>query len=228
MSDDIISLIKSVPLFSKLDEPSLKRVTSVASMRTYPKNSVIFNEGEEGNILFILKSGVVKIVVTNKEGKQIILKVLKNNDYFGEMSLLDGGYRSATIVAVEDCKAVLIFRKDLISIFKRHPSVVLSMLASLSSRLRNANEKIADLTFLNASGKVAQMLSNLVQSSGKEDENGRIILDLSFSRQELAEMSGLSRETLIRVLNKFQEKVYIKIEKKRIIVIDIEGLNSEI
>lgn len=226
MIGDIASLIKNVPLFSQLDESNIEGIASVASMRFYEKNRSIFNEGEDGNILFILKSGVVKIFVTNEDGRKTIIKVLNKNDFFGEMSLLDGGYRSATIVAAEDCMAVLIFRDDLISIFRRYPSIILNMLSSLSVRLRKTNDKIADLTFLDASGKVARVLIDFIPSLGKHDNNsGQIIIDLPFSRQEIAEMAGVSRETLTRVLNKFQEKSYIKVDGKRIEIVDLKGLD---
>ncbi|MGR3218312.1 MAG: Crp/Fnr family transcriptional regulator [Candidatus Anammoxibacter sp.] len=225
--DSVVRLLEKVSLFAGLDEHILDKIVSIAVKKTYKKNETIFHQHDKGSALFVLQSGMVKIALIDKSGRQTILKIIEKDDFFGEMSLLDGRFRSASIIAMEDCEALLIFREDLINLIKLYPLISLNMLALLSRRFRETDEKIASLTFLDALGKVARVLLDFVADRGVRD-NGHILLDLPFSRQEISEMAGVSRETLIRIFQKFRAMGCLKLDNKKIIILDEQFLKNQI
>ncbi len=223
----IINTLTEIPIFSSLKEEHLNELLLIANKKQYRKNEIIFHEGDPGNVLFIIISGSVKIALNDSDGKESILNILCENDYFGEMSLVDGVFRSATVSAIEDTIAFLIHREKFINLIKEHTDIVLNMVAILCRRLRKTNEKVANLSFFDAYGKVAKILLDLIEVKGVK-ENNQIILDLPLSRQEMASMSGITRMTLSRILNEFQIRGCLKIEGKKITIFDEAILKREV
>ncbi|HJP19093.1 MAG: cyclic nucleotide-binding protein [Gammaproteobacteria bacterium] len=223
----IINTLTEIPIFSSLKEEHLNELLLIANKKQYRKNEIIFHEGDPGNVLFIIISGSVKIALNDSDGKESILNILCENDYFGEMSLVDGVFRSATVSAIEDTIAFLIHREKFINLIKEHTDIVLNMVAILCRRLRKTNEKVANLSFFDAYGKVAKILLDLIEVKGVKDNN-QIILDLPLSRQEMASMSGITRMTLSRILNEFQIRGCLKIEGKKITIFDEAILKREV
>ena len=221
-----IQTLKHISIFSALDEQDIAGIASVTEIKSYKKNRVIFNQGDTGNVLFILISGLVKIFLTDKDGKENILKVIYKDDFFGEMSLLDSNFRSATIIALENSKALLIYREDLFKLIQSYPLIGYNMMVALSRRLRATNNDIASLNFLDSYGKVARVLLGFVTKRGKQ-ESGNIVIDLPISRQEMAEMAGVSRETFSRILKKFKEMRCLNVKGKKIIIINQEILKEK-
>ncbi len=222
-----MNALKNVDIFTLLEESYLKEVANLASLKSFKKNKVIFHQGDPGNVLFVLLSGQVKIFIDHEDGRESILKVVCENEFFGEMSLLDGEFRSATISALEDSKALIISRDDFINIVKQYPAFTLNMLATLSRRIRNADNKIFSLTFLDAYGKVSQLLIDLIKNNGKRIDE-LIVIDSPLSRLEMAEMAGVSRETFARIINKYQAKGCLKLEGRNIVVFDEAFLKKKI
>lgn len=222
-----LQMLSSVPLFSSLDKKHLEDIASILTLKSYKKNGTVFHEGDLGNALFILISGTVKISLTGHDGKETILGMIYDNDFFGEMSLLDGYFRSATITAVEESKALLLDRGDFIRIIKESPDTILAVVATLSRRLRKTNEKIASLTFFDSYGKVAKMLLDLLEENSTKADNPSI-LELPMTRHELASMTGISRETLNRIFNEFQIRKCLKVEGRKITILDEGVLRREV
>ncbi len=222
-----IESLKNIPIFSSLSEKHLEELSDITLEKTYRKNQVIFDQGDPGNSLIVIKSGLVKISLVDSNNHEFIVKTFSVNDFFGEMSLLDGGSRSATATAVEDTHALIIFRNNFISLIQKTPSMALGMLTELSNRLRTTTENISNLTFFDAYGKVAQCLLSLADKLGKRDEDG-VTIQLTLSRQELANMSGLSRETFARILKEFQVRGCLKVQGKKIIILNEKVMRREI
>ncbi|MEE8484232.1 MAG: Crp/Fnr family transcriptional regulator, partial [Nitrospinota bacterium] len=150
--------LRQIPLFASLDDVALKNLSKISSYKVYKKNEVIFHLGDEGSTLFILNSGSVKIFLNDDKGKEMILKILYKGDFFGEMSLLDGQFRSANVMSVEPSKALIIQREDFLRLIESNPEIALNTMISLSRRLRKIDEKVASLAFLDSYGKVARFL----------------------------------------------------------------------
>jgi CRP/FNR family cyclic AMP-dependent transcriptional regulator len=222
-----IQSLKNVPIFSSLSEPHLEELSEIALEKTYRKNQVIFDQGDPGSSLIVIKSGLVKISLVDSNNHEFIIKTFSVNDFFGEMSLLDGGARSATATAVEDTHALIIFRQNFISLIQKTPAMALGMLTELSDRLRVTTENISNLTFFDAYGKVAQCLLSLADKLGTREEEG-VTMQLTLSRQELANMSGLSRETFARILKEFQVRGCLKVQGKKIVILNEKVMRREI
>ena len=224
----LLKTLKNITLFSSLAEDQLQEIGSIISEKKYRKNEVVFHQGDPGSVLFIIQSGAVKISLLDGQGKEVILKMLYENDFFGEMSLLDGNFRSATITAIEDTVALKIYREDFIRLIQRFPSLALNMLVALSRRMRKADEKIASLTFSDAYGKTARVLLDLLEKEKGASEKASDSLELSFSRQEMANMAGISRETFTRILHEFQVRGCLRVEGKKIVIQDESILRREV
>ena len=222
-----IESLKNIPIFSSLSEMHLEELSKIMLEKTYRKNQVIFDQGDPGNSLIVIKSGLVKISLVDSNNHEFIIKTFSVNDFFGEMSLLDGGSRSATATAVEDTQALIIFRENFISLIQKTPSMTLGMLTELSSRLRTTTENISNLTFFDAYGKVARCLLDLAEQIGEKEEDG-VAIQLTLSRQELANMSGLSRETFARILKEFQVRGCLRVQGKKIVILNEKVMRREI
>ena len=220
------SLLRRVALFADLPDADLKRVATIAQNRNYRKQEVIFHAEDAGTSLFILKSGAVKIAATDRNGREIILKLLYPGDFFGEMALLDGQHRSATVTAVEKVEALVIQQEDFLRLIKDHPELNLTMLLTACRRLRHTDEKVKSLVFADAYGKVAQTLLRLMQEKGQRGKDG-MVLDIPFSQEELAHMVGITRQTLSRVLREYQQAGVLKLGKRRILILDEARIQRE-
>lgn len=218
--------LRQVSLFSDLSDSDLRELESVFRERSFRKNEVIFHAQEPGNALFVIKRGRVKISMDDRGGREIILRILEAGDFFGEMSLLDGEPRSATVSSLEPCQALILSRDEFLRFIPRHPGVVLKMLTTLSQRLRKADEKISRLVFADAYEKVASVLIEILEER-KIPLNIGTEIPISFTRKELAELAGLSRETLTRVLGDFQRAGLVRIEGRSIAIVNPAKLKRE-
>jgi len=174
-----------------------------------------------------LKSGLVKISINDKKGNEYILKIMYPFDFFGEMALLDGQSRSATVTSLEKSAALIIKREHFISLIEKHPQIALSIMTVLSRRLRKTDEKIGNLRFADAYGKVAEIILDIADESGIRNKSD-IVVNLKLNRQGLADFAGVSRETVTRILNEFKKSGCIKMEKGKITILNEAMLRREL
>jgi len=205
---DTHNLIRSVPIFSELEESTVKQIVDIGLIRKYTKNSIVFLEEEAGAILFIISTGKVKIVRTDDEGKEVILSILGPGDFFGEMALLDGMPRSATVVVLSDSELFVINRREFIKLIEGSPQVATSLLRELTRRLRKADEQIENLSLKDAVGRVASVIIQIADDSGKI-KKGQVYIEDFPLQQDLANMAGTSRETISRTIRQFMRLGYV-------------------
>lgn len=222
-----VDFLRKVPLLSELDEEQLGQLAGVVREHHYKKNVTIFHVDDPGNALFILKSGLVKITIEDQSGREIILRMLYPTDVFGEMSLIDDMPRSASVTTLEASDAMVIYRDPFLNLIEKHPKILLNMTIVLSRRLRRVNELIRSLAFHDVYGKVARVLLNLAMEKGRATDEGTVI-DLRLTQQELAELAGMSRETMTRTLRDFQQAGCVRIESGIITILEIGMLQREI
>lgn len=221
----MINFLKLVPLFSSLKDEELDTILNYSSKVNYPKNKIIFIEDEEGNELYMILKGSVKVVRISESGEEIILAVLKKGDFFGEMSLLDGKPRSATVISDEDSILILFNKNNFEKVIEKYPRIALKLLKELTSRLRKADDLIGNLAFLNVSGRIAGILLQLAEELGQKTEEG-VIIKSRPTHQAIANMVGASRETVTRVLKRIEEKQYINMSGKDITIFDKENIKN--
>ena len=208
-----IEFLKNVPLFSGLSQKEINTIGNIAHKKVFHKNNIILQKGDEGEALYIILSGRIKVTLVSEAGKEIILAILKGGDFFGEMSLLDNEPRSANVVAVEDTIILTIYRNDFNYLTKNNPSISLNLLNHLSLRLRHANKKIGSLALLDVCGRIANLFLDMAKEEGKG-----ILLMERLTHSEIANMIGSKREVVSRALKCLKEGGYIKVIGNKIIL----------
>lgn len=218
-----VEFLKSVPIFSELNNDTLTQLSTSGSIQSFSKDSIILSEKEGGTALFIIISGKVKIsrISSEDDDKEVILSILNPSDFFGEMALLDGLSRSAIATAMEDSKIFLIQRNDFLELIRNYPEVSIALLQELTQRLRAARIKIKALSLKDAEGKVAAVLLQLADDIGKIKQGVVEIEKLPF-QHELANMAGTSRETISRTLHTFAKKGLVELEGSKLRIVNYE------
>ncbi len=219
------NLLNNIPLFEGLSDESLEKIQSFGNRQQFKKDSIILVESEEGTALFFIISGKVKVTLQNKEGKEVILSMLSENDFFGEMAIIDGTNRAATIVACEPTELFIIKRDDFLKLISIYPEISIALLQEISKRLRYADLMIKSLSLNDAEGKVAVVLIQFAFDYGKI-KNGVVEIDKAPTQQEIAKMAGTSRETVNRVLGTFSKSGQIEIEGSSIRIINFEEFSK--
>ena len=223
----IVRLLKFVPLFSKLDDNELTQISDQCVKRECSKDQVLFVEEETGQTLFIILKGTVKISRTSDEGKEVILTILKSGDFFGELSLLDGKGRSATVIAMSDTELMMLRRSEFMLILEKYPHIAIELIKVLADRIRKCDVQIENLTLQDAVGRVGATLVHVAEQTGYKRGNSMIIPKLPV-QQDLANMAGTARETISRVMALFEQKeLFVREGGHRIIIPDFDSFKSD-
>jgi CRP/FNR family cyclic AMP-dependent transcriptional regulator len=208
-------MLKNIPLFSVLADEELDAISRLAVTRNYPKNSVIINEGDHTDSLYVILSGKVKIFLTDDQQKEVIVAIQREGDYFGELALLDEAPRSASVMSMEPCTLLIVSR----GAFERHlasdPKLAISLMRGLAARLRATTENVKSLALLDVYGRIARTLLQFAK-----EEDGHHVIDDKLTHQDLANMVGASREMVSRIMKDLARGGYIKTEGKRITIKD--------
>ena len=210
-----------VPIFSDLPGDTLEKIEKVGTRKNFQKNDVILMEDEVGSALFVIITGKVKVSRTSNDGREVILTILSDSDFFGEMAILDGQTRSATVIAIEETELFLIQRNDFLTLLKEYPEVSIALLQELTKRLRATDVKIKALSLKDAEGKVATVLLQLADDLGKIKQ-GKVEIEKLPLQQDLANMAGTSRETISRTLHSFAKKGLIELDSNKLRILDYE------
>lgn len=217
--------LRYFPFFSDLEEADLREISSMFITRTYEKGRNVFLEGEEGDELYIIKSGVINIYRID-EAREIILAIFGDGDFFGEMAVLENEQvRSASAKTMEKSILYALKRQDLISLLNRNSSISMKMLKTTLDRLRKANELITNLTILDARTRVIRMILRLADQHGIQHKGG-VLINLKLTHQQIADMTGTVRETVTKILLELQNGKFIHIEKKKIMIYNREQLEQ--
>jgi CRP/FNR family cyclic AMP-dependent transcriptional regulator len=222
-AEDAASHLGGTRLFGELDPATLSSLAQRAIERSYKKGQLLVYQGDPGDSVFVIIDGLVKVMVTSEEGEEMVLVTLRPADTFGELSLVDGGPRSASAEAVEPTRVLIITRTILLGLLDEHPSLTDTLLRSLGSLVRRLTEQAADLVFLDIHGRMAKLLVTLAEDRGKQTGDG-IVLDLNLTQADLAAMVGGSRQSVNQTLRSFESRGYLEIEGRAIKLRKLEEL----
>lgn len=217
--------LEQFPLLAALEEPDLLQLAARLQSRVVPARKPVFLQGDEGNQLFLLASGSVRIVSEGSDGREITLAVLSEGNFFGDMALLDGHPRSASALAAEDCEILVLNQQDFFDLLARSPQSVRRLLAFLSERLRRANEKLHDVSLMTVRQRLASVLRELALKRGEPDGNG-ILLPQQINHRVLAETLSTSRESVTRELAELRVRGLVAQDGRRVRVLNAEGLRA--
>jgi|WetSurMetagenome_2_1015567.scaffolds.fasta_scaffold122086_2 CRP/FNR family transcriptional regulator, cyclic AMP receptor protein len=221
----LTDFLSEVPIFSDLDKDTLEKIVSLGKRKSYIKENLILLEEDIGSALFVIAKGKVKVSRLSSDGREVILTILGKSDFFGEMAILDGLNRSATVTAIEDSELFIIQRNDFINLLKSHPEIAISLLQELTRRLRTADIKIKALSLKDAEGKVATVILQLADDLGKIQHKVVEIEKLPL-QQDLANMAGVSRETISRTLHSFAKKGLIELDGNKLRILEFEKFRN--
>ncbi|MBU3753401.1 MAG: Crp/Fnr family transcriptional regulator [Candidatus Nanopelagicaceae bacterium] len=187
------------------------------------KGQSLFKEGDDGDNLYVVSNGKVKLGTKSPDGRENLLMILGPGDMFGELSLFDSGPRTATATAVTDSKLLTLGQEKVIPWVKEYPEVSLQLLARLASRLRRTNEVVGDLVFSDVPGRVAKALIDLGVKFGDKRSEG-LFVNHDLTQEELAQLVGASRETVNKALADFAQRGWLRLEARSVMILDYERL----
>ena len=207
-------MLKDVGGFEGLSDKQISLLTDRAAVRSYSKNAIIVNEGDEGTSLFVILSGSVKTFLSDENGKEVVLSTQGTDEYFGDLALFDDEPRSASVMALEPCKVMIITKAQLREAIKEDPDIGFSLLHGLAKRVRILTENVRTMALLDVFGRLVKTLYMLA-----EEKDGALVVDQRLTQQELANRIGASREMVSRIMHDLTEGGYLSIKSKRITIL---------
>ena len=212
-----VELLRSVPLFSDLEQGELDRFSRVAVPRTFPSGTRVFHEGDHSDACYIVRSGSFRVTREHSDGRAITLATLGPGDIFGELAMLDGEVRSASVEALTDGELLALPAGEVRALLARHPEITVKLIAALVRRLRAANERISRQSFQTVPSRVAGVLSQLVAEEGPVGDGGEITIRMN--QADLAQLAGTSRESVSRFLADLERAGVVQPGRGRVTVI---------
>ncbi len=214
---DAPELLRTVPIFAELSEVDIQALARLTTRRRYPKDTVVFFENEQGDTLFMILEGRVRVTILGDDGREVILSVLGPGDFFGEISLLDNEPRSATAIAAEESELLLLHRADFQGAMSDNTSIGGALIRVLTARLRRANHQISTLALLDVYGRVARVILDIAREEGRRLKDGRIAFRRA-THQELANRIGTTRETVTRMLKDLERQGLITVDGREVVL----------
>jgi CRP/FNR family transcriptional regulator len=217
--------LRAVPLFRDFDQAELSEVAQLVTTRRLGKHQTIFREGDPGQTFYLILSGSVAIYRNAPDGRETILSILKERDFFGEMSIFDTAVRAASVRTLTEVEIGVIERDDFLALIDRSPRIGRLLVIALSERLRAANKLISATTSQDIRSRLASLLLNLAANFGEPAQAGTRIT-LRLTNQEMANMIGTTRETVNRTLNRFWDERLIDMRTAHVVVVEFEKLKA--
>lgn len=221
--DEAATLLGETELFEPLQRTALVRLAEMATQRSYRKGEFVFSQGDLGDSLFVLLEGVVKVLVVSEQGEQMVLVTLSPPATFGELALVDGRPRSASVEVLEHAEVLVLSQAGFADLIREHPGVTQGLLLSLGSLLRRLTDQTSDFVFLDLHGRVAKMLVGFAEAHGETSENG-IVLDLHVTQSDLARMVGGSRQRVNQILGRFEHRGFLEVHGRQIVIKELDLL----
>ena len=218
-------VVRRAPLFTALDEAAAVSLRASMDSVKIAKGSILFKEGDDGEHLYVIIEGKLKLGTSSGDGRENLLSILGPGEMFGELSLFDPGPRTSTATAVTDAKLLSLSHKKVIPWLKQNPEVSLQLLTRLSQRLRRTNEAVGDLVFSDVPGRVAKALIDLGDRFGKTTPEG-LLVNHDLTQEELAQLVGASRETVNKALADFAGRGWLKLDGRSVLIADVDRLSK--
>jgi CRP/FNR family cyclic AMP-dependent transcriptional regulator len=191
----------------------IEQIGAVATARTFSKNAIIVSEGDETDSLYVLLAGRAKVFVSDENGRELQLNRIGPGEYFGEVTL-DGGPRSASVMALEDCRCAVVKRADLTAFLERHPEFALHLVRKLAHRVRALTESVRSLAMMDVYGRVARLLLELA-----EERDGRLVVNEALTHRDIASRVGCSREMISRIFSDLIDGGYVRKEAGHLVIV---------
>ncbi len=221
-------LIRDTPLLARLPEEDVRALASRGRVRSYPSGTVIFQEGGPGDSLYIVIEGSVRIVVNSAKGEEATVALLGPGECVGDLALLDGRPRSASAIAAEDSRALVVTRQEFTRWLTQRPSAAFALLETISLRVRRTDEALTDFAFLDLAHRLAKRLLDLANAQRDVQARGALTpgARIRTTQAELGSMLGVSRESVNKQLNVFAREGWITLGRGSVTLRDPEALRT--
>lgn len=216
-------MLLAIPLFRVLSREDLLATARAGLSRSYATGQIICHQGDPGDHLYAVIEGLVKIVFISGRGDEMVLNIMGPKEVFGELALLDGSPRSASVVALKSTSVFMLSRTRLLELMSDNPGLADEFLKLIGGRIRKLTEQAGDLAFLDLGGRLAKLL---LQLSARQGHVQGIVLDRELTQSDLAAMIGASRPAVNRALQSFAARGLIAIQGRTIALRDIDGLRK--
>ncbi|MDH5445637.1 MAG: Crp/Fnr family transcriptional regulator [Gammaproteobacteria bacterium] len=203
-------MLNRMHLFSELNPSDSDILTQHSTTRTYPANSILINEGDDTDSLYVVLQGEVKVYASDENGKEVILNILGPGEYFGELALVDNEPRSASVKTIQPTKVMIIAKAEFKKVLADNPDMAFNMIQSLAKQVRDLTNNVKSLALMDVYGRVAHTLLDLAS----EMEDGKMVVNQKLTHQDIADMVGASREMVSRILKDLVNGGYISIKSK--------------
>ncbi len=219
-------LLGAVPLFNELSERELERVARVAVPRSFPKGVRVFHEGDESDACYVVREGDLRVTREHPDGRAIALATLGPRDIFGELAMLDGGTRSASIETLSECELLALPASDMRRVIADHGEIAAKLISALTRRLRETNERVARQSFQTVPSRVAGVMLQLVAEETVPE--GRDGVTLRMNQADLAQLAGTSRESVSRFLATLDRAGVVRVGRGRVTIFEPRRLRAYI
>jgi len=224
MGEEALELLGRVPLFAELSEDELRRIADVAIPRSFPKGVRVFHEGDTSDACYIVREGDLRVTREHSDGRAIALARLGPGDFFGELAMLDGGTRSASVETLTDAELLGLPASDVRRVIATHGDIAAKLIVAITRRLRETNERVARQSFQTVPSRVAGVLSQLIAEE-MESEGG---ITVRMTQADLAQLAGTSRESVSRFLATLERAGVVSVGRGRVTVLEPRRLRAYI
>ena len=221
-----VELLARVPLLSGLEPSELERIAQVAIPRSFPKGARVFHEGDRTDACYVIRAGEVRVTREHPDGRAIALATLGPGELVGELAMLDGGVRSASVEALTDVDLLAVSAADMKGLLERNAEITAKLVIALTKRLRETNERISRQSFQTVPSRVAGVLSQLV--SEENAEHGRDGVTIRMNQADLAQLAGTLRESVSRFLAVLERAGVVRVGRGRVTVLEPHRLRAYI
>ena len=222
------ALLARVPLLAGLSQSELERIAQVAVPRSFPKGARVFHEGDESDACYIIRSGEVRVTREHSDGRAIALATLGPGEIVGELAMLDGEVRSASVEALSDIELLAVAARDMRGLLERNPEITAKLVIALTRRVRETNERVARQSFQTVPSRVAGVLSQLVAEAGSDGNGARDGVTIRMNQADLAQLAGTSRESVSRFLAVLERAGVVRVGRGRVTVLQTGRLRAYI
>lgn len=227
MKESQIPTLARSALLRDLTDEDLGHIDGLAHRRTFRRGEVVFHQGDAGDALHIVETGRLKVIVYGESGSETVLSILGPGESFGELALIDGEPRSATVQALEPAQTVSVRRDEFLALLRTHPETNERLLVALVAKIRQLTDTVSDLAFLDLEGRLAKKLLELAALHGSET-GGVAEIEVPLTQEDLAAMVGATRASVNKVLGWYEDRHLISRQGRRITLLDPERLRRRI
>jgi CRP/FNR family transcriptional regulator len=221
-----VELLSRVPLFSELSRDELERISRVSVERSFPAGVRVFHEGDHSDACYLVRKGDLRVTREHPDGRAIALATLGPGDIFGELAMLDGEARSASVETLSDAELLALPAADVRRLLADHPGISVKLIAALTRRLRETNERVARQSFQTVPSRVAGVLTQLIAEESASA--GRQGITIRMTQADLAQLAGTSRESVSRFLATLERAGVVRVGRGRVTVVEPRRLRAYI